>query len=87
METRIYLYPGMGRGERHYLDRAGTLADLAQSGLALEEGMTVTFFDYDASDKSDSDKLLFEGVVHYDATVQKWYALLDWSSFRHESDL
>jgi len=46
----------------------------------------VTFYDYDASEKSDDDKLLFEGIVHYDTEQQKWYVLIDWSSFRHESD-
>jgi len=76
----------MGEGEPHYLDSAGTLDDLTQAGLALREGMAVSFYDYDASEKSDDDKLLFEGTVHYDAGQVKWYALIDWSSFRHESD-
>jgi hypothetical protein len=86
MKTRIFLHPGMGEGEPHYLDRTGTLEDLARSGLTLHEGMTVTFYDYDASEKFDDDKLLFEGTVLYVTEQQKWYALVDWSSFRHESD-
>jgi hypothetical protein len=86
MKARIFLHPGMGEGEPHYLDRVGTMDDLARSRLVLTEGMILTFYDYDASEKSDDDKLLFEGAVHYDSSRQKWYALIDWASFRHESD-
>lgn len=76
----------MGEGQPHYLDRLGTVEDIARSGLTLHEGMIVIFYDYDASDRSADDKLLFEGAVHYDEAQRKWYALLDWASFRHESD-
>lgn len=76
----------MGEGQPHYLDRIGTVEDIAHSGMVLREGLIVTFYDYDATDKSADDKLLFNGVVHYDAAQQKWYALIDWASFRHESD-
>jgi len=86
MKPRVFLHPGMGEGQPHYLDRVGTVDDIARSGLALHEGMILTFYDYDASDKSADDKLLFEGTVHYDVAGQKWYALVDWTSFRHESD-
>lgn len=86
MRPHIFLHPGMGPGEPHYLDHLGTLEDIARSGIALKEGMVLTFYDYDASEKSDDDKLLFEGSVHFNAAEQKWFALLDWSSFRHESD-
>lgn len=86
MSTRIFLHPGLGEGEPHYLDRVGTIEDLAHSGVTLHEGLVLTFYDYDATDKSDDDKLLFEGTLHYDAATKQWYALLDWNSFRHESD-
>lgn len=86
MEKRIYLYPGMGEGARHYLETMGTIRDLAETGLVLEEGKTMGFYDIDGSEKRDHDNLLFEGTVHYDPKVGKWYALIDWKSFRHESD-
>lgn len=86
MRTKIFLHPGMGEGEPHYLDSIGTIEDVRISGITLREGMLLTFYDYDASDKSEDDKLLFNGVVRYDTDRQKWYALIDWSSFRHESD-
>jgi hypothetical protein len=47
--------------------------------------MVVGFYDIDGSEKQDHDNLLFEGTVHYDAEIKKWYALIDWKSFRHES--
>ena len=86
MKDRIYLYPGTGEGEPHYLDRLGTIEDLASTGKILEEGMTVQFWTDDADEAGDTDNLLFEGIVHFDATCQKWYAMIDHKSFRHESD-
>jgi hypothetical protein len=86
MEKRIYLYPGMGEGARHYLETIGTVRDLAETGLVLKEGMIVGFYDIDGSEKREHENLLFEGTVHYDRELGKWYALIDWKSFRHESD-
>lgn len=86
ISTRIYLYPGLGEGAPHYLDRVGTVEDLLESGIVLSEGLQVGFYDLDANDQGDNDKLIFEGTVHYDHEREKWYALLDWTSFRHESD-
>ena len=86
MTDRIYLYPGMGEGARHYLETMGTIRDLAETGIVLAEGKIVHFYDIDGSEKRDQDNLLFEGTVHYDSEVGKWYALLDWKSFRHVSD-
>jgi hypothetical protein len=83
---RIYLYPGYGEGGRHYLETAGTLSDLAETGIVLAEGKQLGFYDIDGSEKREVDNLLFVGTVHYDSELQKWYALLDWKSFRHQSD-
>jgi hypothetical protein len=86
MNKRIYLYPGLGEGEPHYLDRLGTIKDMAESGIILTEGMRVGFWMDDADDQDREDNLLFEGTVHYDPQKQKWYAIIDSMSFRHESD-
>ena len=59
---------------------------MARSGVELHENMVVTFYDYDASEKSANDKLLFEGMVHYDGIQEKWYAMIVSSSFTHKSD-
>ena len=86
MTERIYLYPGLGEGARHYFDSAGTIEDIERIGLKLVEGLKVSFYDFDGTDKRDDDKLLFEGTVHFDSVKSQWYALIDWTSFRHESD-
>ncbi len=86
MSKRIYLYPGLGEGEPHYLDLVGTIKDLAESGLTLTEGMKVDFWMDDGNDDGEEDNLLFEGTVHFDPKRQQWYALIDHTSFHHESD-
>ncbi len=86
MTKRIYLYPGLGEGEPHYLDRLGTVKDLAEAGMTLTEGMRVGFWMDDGNDQGEDDNLLFEGTVHFDPQRQQWYALIDRASFRHESD-
>lgn len=86
MSKRIYLYPGLGEGEPHYLDRLGTIKDLAESGMALTDGMRVGFWTDDADEQGKDDNLIFDGTVHFDPERQLWYALIDWKSFRHESD-
>ena len=84
--TRIYLYPGLGKGARYYLTSIGTVRDLHQAGVSLREGMRLHFYDIDGSEVRDNDNLLFEGTVHFDAELDEWYAMIDWDSFRHESD-
>lgn len=86
MIERVHLYPGMGKDERHYLDKAGTVEDLKRIGIELREGMTLHFYDFDGSAERDDDKLLFEGTVHFDALRQEWFTIIDWNSFRHESE-
>ena len=83
---RIYMYPGLGEGERHYLNLVGTVRDLAETGLVLREGLTVTFYDIDGTDEGDRDDLLFDGKVYFDSSLKQWYTLIDWESFRHDSD-
>jgi hypothetical protein len=86
MKNRLYLYPGRGKGEAHYLDRVGTVKDFAESGMTLTGGTEVGFWMDDANEQGGVDNLLFEGIVHFDAERQQWYALIDWDSFHHESD-
>jgi hypothetical protein len=76
----------MGEGARHYLETIGTIRDIAETGLVLAEGKIVGFYDIDGSKQREHDNLIFEGTVHYDRALGKWYALIDWKSFRHESD-
>lgn len=86
MTGRIYLYPGLGEGVRHYFASVGTSQDIERLSLELVEGLKVNFYDFDGTDKRADDKLLFEGTIHFDSSKSQWYALIDWNSFRHESD-
>jgi hypothetical protein len=64
----------------------GTTEQLTYWGIELEDGQRAHFFDFDEDDEGRPDALLFEGTVHYDAARGEWYALIDWDSFRHESE-
>ncbi len=85
MTKRICLYPGLGEGEPHYLDQLA-IGDLAETAMTLTEGMKVDFWTNDRNDQGEDDDLWFDGTGHLDAQRQQWYALIDWTSFRHESD-
>lgn len=39
-----------------------------------------------AGDEGRPDDLLFEGRVHFDSEKEQWYALIDESSYRYESN-
>ena len=84
--TRICLYPGLRKGARYYLTSIGTVRDLQQAGVSCEKACGCIFYDIDGSEIRDDDNLLFEGTVHFDAELDEWYAMIDWDSFRHESD-
>lgn len=86
MKDRIYLYPGLGEGERHYLAALGTRNDIEEQCLQLTEGLLVGFHDLDATGNRELDNLLFEGTVRFEAERGEWYAMIDWGSFRHEPD-
>jgi hypothetical protein len=87
LRNRIWLYAEGIKDYPHYLDKAGTIADLEKTGLALKEGLVVNFYNHDASEKHDPDPLLFEGVVHFDGAKKQWYAILDENSFKNLSDV
>ena len=85
MNQPIYLYPE-NEGMPTYLTQVGTQRDLAAFGIRLEEGLRLTFYDIDSSDSGEPGRLVFEGTVHYDKQKDKWYAVLDRSTFRFELD-
>ena len=53
--------------------------------VKLEEGLRVDFYCDDADDEGKPDDLLFEGTIHFDPEKKQWYAIIDESSYRHES--
>jgi hypothetical protein len=64
---------------------AGTLEDVANQGIKLKEGLSLTFYTDDVDDHGQPDELLAEGTIHYNADEQCWVASIDWSAIRHAS--
>lgn len=85
MRERVLLYPYNPAG-RNYLTQIGTRRDIDKTGLELREGMVVDFYDQDGDGEGNRDDLLFEGTVHYDSGKQSWYAIIDQTTWRHQSD-
>lgn len=69
------------------LDRAGTIAALSEMELQLAEGLPLTLYMDDADDEGRSDRLLAEGIVHFNREEGCWVAAIDWDAIRHESDI
>jgi hypothetical protein len=65
---------------------AGTLEDLANQGIELKEGLSLTLYTDDADDKGKPDELLVEGTTEYNKDEQCWVASIDWSAIRRASD-
>jgi hypothetical protein len=85
--SRIFLYPYAGAGGRNYFKQIGTTQDVMLNDVRLKEGARMSFYCEDADDQGTPDDLLFEGIVHFDSEKNQWYAIIDESSYRHESDL
>ncbi len=76
------------QGSKHWvtLDRRGTIRDLDELQIELEEHLILPLWMDDADEEGLSDPLLFEGVVHFDADRSEWVAIVDWDEVRHASD-
>ena len=72
---------------RVHLDFPGTLADLKRHAMSLNEGMRITLYTEDATDVSDPDDLVTVGIVQRDPTSNRWFAVFDWTTLLHVSDL
>src|SRR6266446_5723366 len=55
----------------------GTLKDLELEKITPVEGMTLQFWMDDGDDAGNTDNLIFEGVIHFDKTLGRWYAVID----------
>jgi hypothetical protein len=86
-KNRILLYPNADPDGRTYLDKIGTLGDIARTGLNLEEGLIVHFYRPDIDGEKNVYYLYVDGTVHFDSEKAQWYAMIDQKSYRRESDL
>jgi len=80
---RIYLYLSAGRGGKHRFT-IGTFDDLKAAGIEPHPGLRLTFYSDDADDEGRPSNLVYEGVVGLDEECGRWYAVVDWESFRYE---
>ena len=72
---------------RILLNTQGTKEDLERQGIELRENLKLLLYSDDADNDGRSDPLLVEGTAHFDTDHERWLAVIDWDSFRHESDL
>ena len=82
---RIFLYPGAGPGGSNVFT-VGTFEDLRSEGIMPVNGMSLSFYCDDADGEGNDDPLLFEGTIHYNSRLGKWYALVDEKTYHHGSD-
>ena len=68
------------------LNCVGTIEDLAQQHVELNEGILLTLYTDDLDDKGQLDELLIDGVVSFSEEEHCWVACIDWTAIRHASD-
>ena len=68
------------------LNCVGTMEDLAQQQVALQDGLVLTVYSDDLDDKGQLDELLVDGVVSFSEEERCWVAAIDWAAIRHASD-
>ena len=83
--SRIFLYPGWGPNGQNVFT-VGTFEDLRTDGITPVDGMSLSFYCDDADVEGNDDPLLFEGTIHYNSQLGKWYALVDETTYHHASD-
>ncbi len=84
--NRIFLSLRGSAADRQYLEMIGTLGDIESTGLKLEEGSNVSFYDSEIDQRRNERYRLFEGTVHFDPEKAQWYAIVDATSYRYEPD-
>ncbi len=67
------------------LTSAGTRLDLERLAIELSEDLILTFYTDDEDENGGVDRLLAEGVVHFDEGGLCWVAAVDWSAVRRAS--
>ncbi|HJT77457.1 MAG TPA: hypothetical protein VJ739_09675 [Gemmataceae bacterium] len=68
------------------LNCIGTVEDLSQQGVKLQDGLVLTLYADDLDDKGRPDELLADGVVAFSEEEHCWVAAVDWAKIHHASD-
>lgn len=72
---------------RVILTTMGTQQDLRKYGIALKEGLALSFWMDDGDDEGNLDPLYFDGILHYNEESQNWVAVVDRKSICNASEL
>ena len=72
---------------RLVLTTHGTLRDLVANNISLKGGLKLLFYSDDADDAGNQDNLVFEGIIQYDETNNRWLAQIDWNAIKNLSGL
>jgi hypothetical protein len=84
---RIYAdFQNLDGENRIRLTSAGTRADLQESGVGLQEGITIALYTDDADDEGRADPLLADAIVEFSHADDCWVARVIWDDLRHASD-
>ncbi len=87
LTAKIYAdFQKLDNFNRLRLTCAGTLEELANQGIELKEGLSLTFYTDDVDDQGQPDELLVEGAIHYNEDEQCWVASIDWSAIYYASE-
>ena len=68
------------------LTTLGSLNDLARQGIQLKGGLALTVTTDDADDDGNSDDLMADAVIHFNAKEKCWVAQIDWSKVQNRSE-
>jgi hypothetical protein len=81
---RVYAdFQNLDDSNRLRLTSAGTIDDLKRSGIALREGLALSFYTDDSDEHGRPTELMVDGRVQYDANANCWVATVDWNGLRH----
>jgi hypothetical protein len=75
MNGSVYLYFG------DCVLTLGSFEDLSRLGITPEEGLRLSFYDFDADGGNNPTYLCAEGVIHH-REDGRWFAVVDPGSFR-----
>ena len=86
-KPRIYVdFHNADAQGRLRLNCVGTMEDLAQQHVKLQEGLPVTLYSDDLDDKGQLDELEVDGVVSFSPAENCWVAEIDWGQIHHVLD-
>jgi hypothetical protein len=69
------------------LNSGGTIEDLIQQHVWLQEGLALTLYSDDLDDPGQLDELVVEGVVSFSKEERCWVAAIDWTAIHPAAEI